>query len=143
MKIWPFALLFISITIHAGSNFGVWSTTCDDDGFSINIEEKPSPLVVNDNQIVINSHSKEVDNNKINILYDSVTDLGRGGMNFDWKSVSSTMPIAVLSVNNNNGKLLWKGFYDNKKSKYYWINDPDFVQSYAENGIIKLHKCEK
>ncbi|HCL5253783.1 TPA: hypothetical protein N2G30_003977, partial [Salmonella enterica] len=81
MKVWPFTLLFISIATHASSNFGMWGTTCDDDGFSININNKPNPLIVNDNQIVINIHAKEIDNNKINLFYDSTADLGRGGMN--------------------------------------------------------------
>lgn len=142
MKILPFAFLFLSLSTYANSNFGVWSTTCDDDGFSINVESKINPLVVNDNQIVINTHAKETTKNKINLFYNSVADLGSGGMKFDWKSVSSTMPLAELNISKNNAEFRWKGFYDNKKSKYYWVNDPDFVQSFAENGVIKLHKCE-
>lgn len=98
MKAWPFLLLLISMTIHANSNFGMWSTTCDDGGFSIKINDKSTTLVVNDNQIVINIHAKEVDNNKINIFYDNVADLGRGGMNFDWKNVSPIKPVAELSI---------------------------------------------
>jgi len=143
MKIWPFTLLLISIATYADSNFGMWSTSCDDDSFSIFIDNKPNPLVVNDNQIVINVHAKEISKGKVDIFYDSVADLGRGGMNFDWKNVSSTTPLAELNIVNQNGELRWKGFFDNKKSKYYWVNDPDFVQSYAENGVIKLHKCDK
>ncbi|ANI84974.1 hypothetical protein [Kosakonia oryzae] len=141
MKIWPFILLFISVTTHANSNFGRWGTTCDDDGFSININDKPNSLIVNDNQIVINIHAKEIDKNKINIYYDSVADLGRGGMNFDWKNISQIKPVAELSFIKQKGELRWKGFYDNKRSKYFWISDPDFVQSYSEGGVIKLHKC--
>ena len=34
MKTWPFLLLLISMTTHANSNFGMWSTSCDNDGFS-------------------------------------------------------------------------------------------------------------
>ncbi|GJA00769.1 hypothetical protein ECV0102_11170 [Enterobacter cloacae] len=143
MKAWPFTLLLISIATHADSNFGVWSTSCDDDGFSITIDKNTNPLVVNDNQIVVNVHSNEISKEKVNIFYDSVADLGRGGMNFDWKNVSSTTPLAELNIVNRNGELRWNGFYDRKKSKYYWVNDPDFVQSYANNGVIKLHKCEK
>ena len=142
MKVLPFTLFFISMATHANSNFGVWGTTCDDNGFSINIENKPNPLVVNDNQIVINIHAKEIDKNKIVLFYDSVADLGRGGMDFDWKNVSPITPLAELSITNKNGELRWKGFYDNKKSKYFWINDPDFVQFYSEDSVIKLHKCE-
>lgn len=63
-------------------------------------------------------------------------------MNFDWNNVSPTMPLAELNISNQNGELHWKGFYDMKKSKYYWTNHPDFVQFYAKNGIIKLHKCK-
>lgn len=121
----------------------MWSTSCDDDGFSISIDKNTNPLVVNDNQIVVNVHSNEISKEKVDIFYDSVADLGRGGMNFDWKNVSSTTPLAELNIVNRNGELRWNGFYDRKKSKYYWVNDPDFVQSYANNGVIKLHKCEK
>lgn len=142
MKVWLIVLLFISLSTCASSSFGTWSISCgDDDEFSINIENKPSSLVVNDNQIVINVHAKEIRKNKIDIFYDNVADLGKGGMNFDWNNVSSTIPLAELNVTNQDAELRWKGFYDNKKSKYYWVNDPDFVQYYAENGIIKLHKC--
>lgn len=143
MKIWIFTLLLISVATHADSNLGMWSTSCDDDSFSILIDNKPNPLVVNDNQIVVNVHANVISNGKVVIFYDSVADLGRGGMNFDWKNVSSTTPLAELTIIKQNGELRWKGFYDNKKSKYYWVNDPDFVQSYAENGVIKLHKCDK
>ncbi|WP_312229858.1 hypothetical protein [Pseudescherichia sp.] len=143
MNIWPIVFLFVSLATCASSNFGVWSTSCSDgEGFTINIESKSNPLIVNDNQIVINIHAKEIQKNKIDIFYDGTADLGRGGMNFDWNNVSSTMPLAELNIINQNGELQWKGFYDMKKSKYYWTNDPDFVQSYAENGIIKLHKCK-
>jgi len=141
MKIWPLILLFISISTHADSNFGMWGTTCDGDGFSININNKPNYLVVNDNQIVIKVHAKEIDSNKISLYYDSVADLGRGGMNFGWKNVSRIKPVAELSIIKKSGELRWKGFYDNKKSKYFWITEPDFVQSYSEGGVIKLHKC--
>ncbi|MBM7014918.1 hypothetical protein JTL32_11170 [Enterobacter cloacae] len=143
MKIWIFTLLLISVATHADSNLGMWSTSCDDDSFSILIDNKPNPLVVNDNQIVVNVHANVISKGKVVIFYDSVADLGRGGMNFDWKNVSSTTPLAELTIIKQNGELRWKGFYDNKKSKYYWVNDPDFVQSYAENGVIKLHKCDK
>jgi len=143
MKAWPFLLLLISMTTLANSNFGMWSTTCDNDGFSIKINNKPTSLVVNDNQIVINIHAKEVDNDKIDIFYDSVADLGRGGMNFDWKNVSPIKPVAELSIIKKNGEFRWKGFFDNKKLKYFWVNDPDFMQSYADDGVIILHKCEK
>lgn len=143
MKFLPLGMLLISMTTHANSNFGVWGTTCNDDGFYIEINNKPSLLIVNDNQIVINMHSKEVDNNNYYIFFDSVADLGRGGMNLDWKHVSPTKPVAELSIINQNGNLQWKGFYDDMKMKYFWIKDPDFVQSYAENGVITLHKCEK
>ncbi|MEG6216501.1 hypothetical protein UXO42_15290 [Enterobacter quasihormaechei] len=143
MKIWIFTLLLISVATHADTNLGMWSTSCDDDSFSILLDNKPNPLVVNDNQIIVNVHANVISKGKVVIFYDSVADLGRGGMNFDWKNVSSTTPLAELTINKQNGELRWKGFYDNKKSKYYWVNDPDFVQSYAENGVIKLHKCDK
>lgn len=143
MKIWPYTLLFISVATHADSNFGLWSTSCDDDSFSILIDNKPTPFVVNDNQIVINVQANEISKYKVDIFYDSVADLGRGGMNFDWKNVSRTTPLAELTIINRNGELRWNGFFDDNKSKYYWVSDPDFVQSYAENGVIKLHKCDK
>ncbi|MBE4967217.1 hypothetical protein, partial [Enterobacter cloacae complex sp. P24RS] len=136
-------LIYISVATHADTNLGMWSTSCNDDSFSILLDNKPNPLVVNDNQIIVNVHANVISKGKVVIFYDSVADLGRGGMNFDWKNVSSTTPLAELTINKQNGELRWKGFYDNKKSKYYWVNDPDFVQSYAENGVIKLHKCDK
>lgn len=143
MNTWPLSIVFLSLTSYANSDFGLWGTTCDDEGFSIKIDSKPNPLVVNDNQIVVNVHATEVSKDKFDIFYDNVADLGRGGMNFDWKNVSSDTPLAELNIVNQNGELRWKGFYDSKKSKYYWVNDPDFVQYHAENGVIKLRKCIK
>lgn len=143
MKAWSVAFLFFSLTTHASSSYGIWSTSCsDEEGFTINIESKPSPIIVNDNQIVVNVHAMETKDNKVEIFYDSIADLGRGGVNLDWNNISLTMPLAEINITNRTGELLWKGFYDNSKKKYYWVNDPDFVQSYAENGIIKLYKCE-
>lgn len=79
MNIWPAVFLFVSLTTCASSNFGVWSTSCsNEEGFAINIESKSNPLIVNDNQIVINIHAKETHKNKIDIFYDGTADLGGG-----------------------------------------------------------------
>ena len=52
-------LMFVSSFSYAGSDFGTWGTTCDDNGFIISLKEDSSPLVVSDNQIVISMHSKK------------------------------------------------------------------------------------
>ena len=142
MKNLALLLFFLSVSSYAGSNLGLWGTTCDDDGFIFHFSEKSTPLIINDNQIVISIHAKENADNIINVFFDRTLDLGRGGMNFNWKSVSSTMKVAEMKVINRTGFFTWNGFFDNRKKKYFWVKNPDFVKTYAENGVITLHKCK-
>jgi hypothetical protein len=141
MRNLAFLLFLISMSSFASSNFGRWGTTCGEDDFVIDLHKKETPLIVNDNQIVISIHAVE-ENNTVEFFYNKTLDLGRGGMNFDWNNVSSTTKIAEMKVVDQTGFFRWKGFFDMRKKKYFWISEPDFVQFYAKDGVIELHKCK-
>lgn len=134
-------LLAVSFVSNAKGDIGVWGTSCNDDGFYFPFEQKTSSLIVNDNQIVISVHSI-VKNGVVDIYLDGPLDLGRGGMNLKWNNIDKSKKIAELDYANKTGILKWFGFFDNKKNKYFWIDDPDFVQSYSHGGIINMTKCE-
>ncbi|KAB8312660.1 hypothetical protein EH228_06175 [Erwinia endophytica] len=135
-------LLSFSISSYANDDLGEWGTTCDDDGFYFPLEQKISPLVVNDNQIVISIHSSVVNNGVIDVYLDGPLDLGSGGMNIKWDDVDKTKKIAEFNYKNETGYLKWFGFFDKKKKKYFWSKDPDFVRTYSYDGAVKMKKCE-
>ena len=134
-------LLGVSFVSNANDGIGVWGTSCNDDGFYFPFEQKISPLVVNDNQIVISVHSI-IKNGVADVYLDGPLDLGRGGMEFKWGNIDKSKKIAELEYANKTGYLKWLGFFDNKENRYFWTDAPDFVQSYSHSGIIKMTKCE-
>ena len=134
-------LLAVSFASNANDDIGVWGTSCNDDGFYFPFEQKTSSLVVNDNQIVISVHSI-INNGVVDVYLDGPLDLGRGGMELKWNNIDKSKKIAELEYANKIGNLKWLGFFDNKTNKYFWIDAPDFVQSYSHGGIIKMTKCE-
>lgn len=142
MKFIPAFLILLSFTSCAHSHPGVWKTTCDDDGFSLPLDKKSQSLVVNENQIVISVHAKNVSSNKVDIYYDKTLDLGTGGMTLDWENFSETVKLAEIVIKGNEGKMRWYGFFDKSKNKRVWVEQPDFVQSFAKNGVIKLKQCD-
>lgn len=141
MRFFLIFLLAISFTSSAGDNFGTWATTCNDNGFYFPFEQKTSPLVVNDNQIVVSIHSI-IKDGVVDVYFDGPLDLGRGGMNIKWDDIDKSKKIAELEYKNKSGNLKWFGFFDKKKNKYFWSGDPDFVQSYSHDGIVKMIRCE-
>lgn len=142
MKLFGLFLLVVSTGLHAADNFGEWGTDCTDEGFLIQLSKEPKPLIVNDNQIVISINSAEKSPDKMDVFFRKTLDLGAGGMNLNWKNVSQDVKIAEINVNGNEANFKWLGFFDSKKHQYFWSSDPDFVQSYAQDGIIKLQKCQ-
>lgn len=132
----------LSFSSYASDGFGVWATTCDDDGFYFPLEQKISPLVVNDNQIVVSIHSSLIGNGIIDVYFDGPLDLGKGGMNIKWDNMDKTKKIAEFNYNNESGYLKWFGFFNKKEGRYVWTKDPDFVQSYSHNGVVRMQKCE-
>ena len=144
MKVILIALMFISSFTYASSDFGTWGTTCDDDSFLISLKENSSPLIVSDNQIVISVHSKKINSKVIDVFFDNTLDFGRGGMGFNWGSIDKTKKIAELTYDSKNkGTMKWFGFWDTKKHANFWVKEPDFVQSYAKDGVIDLIRCEE
>lgn len=142
MRISLFMLLLVSSLSYASSVFGDWGTTCDDDGFTISLNNEPSPLVINDNQIVISVHSKVIDSKTIDLFFDNTLDLGSGGMAINWSNIDKANKIAELTLSGSNqGLLKWFGFRDNKLQKNFWVKEPDFIQSYAKGGVIEMQKC--
>lgn len=90
MRLSVLILFWVSCSSIAGSNPGVWGTTCDAKGFLITLSETPVPLVVNENQIVISVRTSEVDKNNVDMFYHDTMDLGSGGMNLNWDNFSLT-----------------------------------------------------
>ncbi|NNS05734.1 hypothetical protein [Erwinia sp. JH02] len=142
MKILIAGLFFLSFTSYAQSHLGTWGTTCDDEGFSIQLSKIPSPLIVNDNQIIISIHSKEISANQVAVYFDKPLDLGTGGMNLAWDSFSTTKSVAEMTIKGSSGLFRWYGFFDKSKKKYVWVDGPDFVQDHTKNGLIKLKRCD-
>jgi len=136
--------MFVSSFTYAGSDFGTWGTTCDDNGFILSLKEDSSPLVVSDNQIVVSMHSKMINHKIIDIFFDDTLDLGRGGMGFNWGDIDKAKRIAELTYSENNKWLMkWFGFWDAKKNTSFWVKEPDFIQAYAKNNVIEMIKCEE
>lgn len=141
MRYFLLFLLAILFTSNASDDFGLWGTTCNEDGFYFPFEQKTSPLVVNDNQIVVSIHSI-IKDGVVDVYLDGPLDLGRGGMNIKWNNIDKSKKIAQLKYKNKSGRLKWFGFFDKNTNKYFWSNDPDFVQSYSQGGIVNMTKCE-
>lgn len=136
--------MFVSSFAYAGSDYGTWGTTCNDNGFILSLKEDSSPLVVSDNQIVISMHSERVDPKVIDVFFDNTLDLGQGGMGFNWEGVDKAKQIAELTYSENNKWLMkWFGFWDAKKQTRFWVKEPDFIQSYAKHHVIAMIKCEE
>ncbi|WP_058972557.1 hypothetical protein [Type-D symbiont of Plautia stali] len=136
-----FLLLFIYPAL-ATKHDGVWSNDCNSfDAFEIKVDSSQSPLVINDNQIVILVQSKMVEEDKADIFFSKTLDLGAGGMRLNWNNVSTARKIADINFNERKGFLTWYGFYDEKIDKYFWIKDPDFMRSLSVSGKIPLNKC--
>ncbi|WP_336243262.1 hypothetical protein [Enterobacter cloacae] len=142
MRFLALILLVYSIFTYANTDFGLWGTACSNDGFFIKVSEESSPLVINDNQIVISIHAKENPDGVIHFFYDKTLDLGAGGMNLDWDNVSLQSDVAEMKINGDAGVFKWNGFFNDRSKKYFWVNEPDFVQGYAEHNVIKLHRCK-
>lgn len=134
-------LLAISFASIATDNFGAWATTCNDDGFYFPFDNKTSPLVVNDNQIVVSVHSI-IKENVVNVYLDGPLDLGRGGMNIKWDDIDKSKKIAEMEYKNKSGHLKWFGFFDKKKNTYFWHENPDFVQSHSNGGVVNMTRCD-
>jgi len=141
MKILTLVMFLVSFSSSATSDLGKWGTSCDEDGFSIKVSEVPSALVINDNQIVIATTATQISDNEIDVFFNKTLDLGKGGMNFKWDEVNKSKKIAKITFSGGEGVLKWEGFFNKKTNSYFWVSDPDFVQSYAEAGVIKMKKC--
>lgn len=63
-------------------------------------------------------------------------------MNIKWDDMDKAKKIAEFNYNNESGYLKWFGFFNKKEGKYVWTKDPDFVQSYSHNGVVRMQKCE-
>jgi hypothetical protein len=134
-----FSLLFPH---YVCANFGVWATSCDDDGFFVDLSHNHTDLIVNDNQIAISVKSVQRASGVIEIFYTQTLDLGRGGMNLSWHNFDPSKSIAEMNISNEKGYFRWLGFYDKKEHKYVWAKDPDFVQLHSgKDGYMLMKRC--
>lgn len=99
-------------------------------------------FTVNSNQIVINAVLKQ-DARKVDVVdvyFDSPLDLGRGGMNLDWRNFSQSISIALIRMRDrNNFDLNWIGFYDRREGLRKWVTQPEFYK--GNGGAINFHRC--
>lgn len=135
-------IVLTAFTSSAQSHAIEWKTSCDDEAFSLPVDQQSHPLVVNENQIVISVHTKRIDANKIGIFLDKTLDLGTGGMTLNWDNFSKTAKIADMTFKGREAVFRWYGFFDNVQQKRVWVAQPDFVETYAQNGQIKLIACD-
>jgi len=142
MKIITACLFLLSLTANAQSHFGTWGTTCDDDGFSIQLSKNATPFIVNENQIIISIHSKEVSANQVAVYFDKTLDLGTGGMSLAWENFSTTKSVAEMTIKDGSGLFRWHGFFDKSKKKHVWADGPGFMQDHEKNTVIKMKKCD-
>lgn len=140
-KILVTLLLLFPLCGLARSQQNVWGTTCDDDGFSIDLSSDNTGIVINDNQIVISARIVKVDSDDVDIFFYKTLDLGRGGMNLHWNDFDKTKKIAEMKLINGKGYFRWFGFFNKKENKYNWVKDPDFVQSFSRSGLIEMKRC--
>lgn len=92
-------------------------------------------LEVVSNDIYINARIAKADNNTYNFYLDSNTNdsgtdaVGPQSAKLNWKELSRSVPIATLSLTDNeNAELKWLGLYDNSKKKY------EITTSYLNDG---------
>lgn len=142
MRLTAAIIVLTSFTSSAQSHAIEWKTRCDDEAFSLPVDQQSHPLVVNENQIVISVHTKRIDANKIGFFLDKTLDLGTGGMTLNWDNFSKTAKIADMTFKGREGVFRWYGFFDKDQQKRVWVAQPDFVETYAKNGQIKLIACD-
>lgn len=142
MRLTAAIIVLTAFTSSAQSHAIEWKTRCDDEAFSLPVDQQSHPLVVNENQIVISVHTKRIDANKIGIFLDKTLDLGTGGMMLNWDNFSKTAKIADMTFKGREAVFRWYGFFDNVQQKRVWVAQPDFVETYAQNGQIKLIACD-
>lgn len=142
MRLTAAIIVLTAFTSSAQSHAIEWKTSCDDEAFSLPVDQQSHPLVVNENQIVISVHTKSVAGNKIGIFLDKTLDLGTGGMMLNWDNFSKTAKIADMTFKGREAVFRWYGFFDNVQQKRVWVAQPDFVETYAKNGQIKLITCD-
>jgi len=142
MRLTAAIIVLTAFTSSAQSHAIEWKTRCDDEAFSLPVDQQSHPLVVNENQIVISVHTKRIDANKIGFFLDKTLDLGTGGMMLNWDNFSKTAKIADMTFKGREAVFRWYGFFDNVQQKRVWVAQPDFVETYAKNGQIKLITCD-
>lgn len=127
---------------------GDWKVSCKQGSGFIQINKDYSILMeVNSNQIYISCFGikKVYDEYQIlEIFLIEPDDLGHGGMNLNWNFFSKNKMIGKLLFNNEyKMEFEWFGFYNDKKKKYEWVDNIDFILSDNKNYPVCLEKCNK
>lgn len=136
-----FILMFLisPFSFGAPALSGYWAVKCG--GFGGNVQVSSSGDVkinINDNNLLISARLYD-DSSKSILYYQDVIESNNDTI--DWGNISKSKAIAVISMKNNELNLSWRGFYDQKRGHYVWVNGPDFVVASGSNNI-KLKKCE-
>lgn len=142
MNKFVFLLMFIFPIFAFGETgmSGYWSVKCGGFGGSIEINSADDAKInINNNNLYILARLNQSPNGKTELYYQSVIESENNII--DWANISTSKPIAVVSLRDSVLNISWSGFYDIKKKQYVWKNEPDFVVAIENRQNIKMKKC--
>lgn len=117
-----------------------WKKNCDESFGSVSIIKDLGVICVNANQIYINSKIKKSEKKNYEVRLIKPMDLGRGGMELEWKNFSKDSIIATIEVIDEGSiNFKWLGFYNLKSNNREWIKESDFSSEITSG--IRLEKC--
>ena len=119
---------------------GYWEP--EDEVAYIELNKDKSICCVAHNQIYIyTSFKKETAEKVYSMYYDSIADLGRGGLRLNWDSFSLDIPIARIQlVNDSTAYIKWIGFYDKSKREYVF-KESDFNScNHVDSVLLRKNK---
>lgn len=105
-------------TINITDYEGYWSLNCEtlDSGIKFG-KSNINRITVASSQIYVNARFEQQDNSYI-LYLDSLDQMGRGGMAYNWDKVSYSLPLGKLSIKDSFFILDWNGFYNEQDGKY-------------------------
>lgn len=147
LDIKPLLLTALALTLHSlqgrastadSLDHTSWSVDCADRDL-ISIDERGLVTIeITSNQIYILASLRQVATTNYQTVFIRPADLGRGGLSLDWKTVSTSQPVATLIIDDDERlHVKWTGFKNDVKEKLTEFPDPDFYKG-AE---VTMTKC--
>ena len=130
-------------TIHSGEFSeltGYWEP--EDEAAYIMLDKDKSICCVAHNQIYIyTSFKKDTTAKMYSMYYDSIADLGRGGLALNWDSFSLDIPIAKIQLlDDSTAYVKWLGFYDKDKRKYVFKESDFNSYNHVDSVLLRRNK---